>query len=284
MILKRKFIYENSDGDQLIFGLESDFLIKTIGGISENNINLSSSKSIGQVGETITSKEVQRRSITIDGIINGNVEVNRERLLNIIRPKDNAKLICVLNNYESYYLDITPSMTPFVQNTDCVANFQFIVNAEYPYWKNITGSSEQLIGIVPKFKFERNFSGTWKIGETIVSEFINVFNSGSETIGVEFVLRAKTACKNIKIINAETFEYFKINYYMQPFEVIKLTTGFNNKKIISSLNGNIIKNVDLLNSTFLQLRPGDNIFKVEVEENEEGLDVEALYEITKVGI
>ena len=284
MIVQRKFIYENSDGDRIILGLESDFIIKTIEGISENNVELSASRSIGQVGETITGKNVQRRSITINGIINGNVEVNRHRLLNIIRPKDNAKLICELNNYESYYLNITPNMTPIVSNTDCVADFQFVVNSEYPYWRNTLGSSEQLIGIVPRFRFERNFSGTWRVGETVVSELINVYNPGSETIGVEFLLRAKTACKNITIVNAETYEYFKINYSMQPFEVIRLTTGFNNKKIISSLNGNIIKDVDLLNSTFLQLRPGDNVFKVIVEENEEGLDVEAIYEITKVGV
>lgn len=284
MIVKRKFIYVNSDGEELELSITSDFLLKKISGISEITTSISSSKSIGQVGETITGTDVQKRNITVNGIINGNVEVNRNRLLNIIRPKDNAKLICVLNDYESYYLDVTPQNTPDVENTDCVANFQFSLNAAYPYWKNTVGSLTQLIGIVPRFRFERNFSGTWKIGETVVSEFINVFNPGSETIGIEFVLRAKTACKNINIVNVKTYEHFKINYSMQPLEVIRLTTGFNNKKIVSSLNGNIIKNVDLLNSTFLQLRPGDNIFKVIVEENQEGLDVEAVYEITKVGV
>lgn len=284
MIIKRKFIYKNSQGQELIFGLDSEFLLKTIGGISENNIDLSASRSIGQVGETITGKNVQKKSITIDGIINGNVEINRERLLNIIRPKDNAKLICILNDYESYYLDITPTMTPFVSNEDCASDFQFVVNAAYPYWKNTEGSLTRLTGIEPLFRFERNFSGTWKVGQTIVSEFINVNNPGSETIGVEFVLRARTVLRNINIINVNTLEHFSINYTMQPFEIIRIKTGFNQKSINSSINGNIIKHVDLLNSTFLQLSPGDNIFKVIVDENKEGLDIETIYEITKVGL
>lgn len=284
LILQRKYIYVNSDGDELTFSIDSEFIIKTIDGVSENNIDLSTSKSIGQIGETITSKNVQRRSITVDGVINGNTEVNRERLIKLIRPQDNAKLICVLNGYESYYLDITPTMTPKIENTDCASNFQFTLNSAYPYWKNVEGSLTQLTGIVPLFRFERNFTGTWKIGETVVSEFINVKNEGSETIGVEFVLRAKTACRNIKIINVNTLEYFKINYSMKPLEIIRINTGFNNKSIFSSLNGNIIKDVDLLNSTFLQLKPGDNIFKVEVDENKEGLEIETVYEITKVGI
>jgi len=71
---------------------------------------------------------------------------------------------------------------------------------------------------------------------------------------------------------------------MQAGEEIAITTGYNNKRIISSLNGNIIRYLDLINSVFLQLEPGDNIFKFEADENEQGVEAKIKYSTVKVGL
>ena len=71
---------------------------------------------------------------------------------------------------------------------------------------------------------------------------------------------------------------------MQAGEEITITTGYNNKRIISSTNGNIIRYLDLINSVFLQLEPGDNILKFEADVNEIGVEVNINYTTVKVGL
>jgi len=283
MILTRKFIYQNSKGEEIFFALESNFILNSITGISSNAVDISSSESIGQVGSTINYKHVKEKNITINGAIKKDTEINRNKLLDIILPADNSKLFCLIDD-QKYYIEVTPSTTPIIGNLDIGAKFQFTLNCPYPFWQESKINLTTLNGTQPRFRFPMSFTGTWQVGTSIESEFINVRNKGNQRIGMEVTLKADSLCSGFKIQNVKTLEYIYLDYEMQAGEEIAITTGYNNKRIISDLNGNIIRYLDLINSTFLQLEPGDNIFKFTADSNEQGVQVDVNYSTVKVGL
>jgi len=284
MILTRKFLYQNSKGEEIFFALDSNFILNSITGISSNTIDIKSSDSIGQIGSTINYKHIKDKNITVNGTIKKDVEVNREKLLSMVLPADNGKLYCLLDNGNKYYIDVTPDTTPIIDNIDYGAKFQFVLNCPYPFWKESDAKLTLLNGIQPRFKFPINFNGTWQVGTSIETEFINVKNKGNQSVGIEITLKAGSQCNGFKIQNVKTLEYIYLNYGMQAGEEVTITTGYNNKKIISNTNGNIIRYLDLLNSVFLQLEPSDNVFKFTADNNKKGVEVSIKYSTVKVGL
>jgi len=284
MILTRKFMYQNSKGEEIFFSLDSDFILNSIKGISNNTIEIESSDSVNQIGSTINYKHVKEKNITINGAIKKDTEINRERLLSTVLPLDNAKLFCLLDNGNKYYINITPASTPIIDNTDHGAKFQFVLNCPYPFWQNVTSNKRILNGMQALFRFPRNFNNTWKIAVPVVIGFTNVRNVGNQSVGMEITLKATAGCSGFKIQNVKTLEHIYLKYEMQTGEEVVITTGYNNKRIISSINGNIIRYLDLINSTFLQLESGDNILKFSADVNETGVEVSIKYTTVKVGL
>ena len=73
---------------------------------------------------------------------------------------------------------------------------------------------------------------------------------------------------------------------MTAGEKIIISTGYNNKKIVSELDGittNIMNYLDL-NSTFLQLEVGDNLFRYDADDNLSQLEVNIRYTQRYLGI
>lgn len=284
MILTRKFLYQNSKGEEIFFALDSVFILNSIKGIDSNITNIKSTYSVGQTGSTVNYKHIKDKNITINGAIKKDTETNRDKLLNTVLPSDNAKLFCILDDGNRYYINIIPVTTPIIDNVDHGAKFQIVLNCPYPFWKDSGINSSTLNGIQPRFRFPRNFSGTWQVASSIATEFVNVRNTGNQSIGMEINLKADSTCSGFKIQNVKTLEYIYLDYEMQVGEEITITTGYNNKRIISSINGNIIRYLDLINSVFLQLEPGDNVLKFEADVNETGVEVSIKYTTVKVGM
>lgn len=283
MILTRKFMYQNSRGDEIFFALDSNFILNSISGIDSNDIDLQSSDSVGQIGSTINYKHIKDKNITINGAIKKDVETNRAKLLDVVLPSDDAKLYCIIDD-QRYFIKVTPSTTPIIANVDHGAKFQFVLNCPYPFWEDSVENLSTLNGVQPKFSFSLNLSGTWQLGSSIATEFVNIRNSGNQAVGMTITLKADSLCSGFKVQNVKTLEYIFLNYEMEAGEEVVITTGYNNKKIISSIDGSIIKYLDLINSTFLQLEPGDNILKFTAEYNEPGVQTNITYSTVKVGL
>ena len=81
---------------------------------------------------------------------------------------------------------------------------------------------------------------------------------------------------NPSLINVLTQEYFKVNKTLTAGEEIRINTNIGEKKIVGTLNGvssNYFKYRDL-DSTWLQLAVGDNLFRYDADS---GLDVLECY-------
>ena len=118
------------------------------------------------------------------------------------------------------------------------------------------------------------------------SLIVNVNNTGDVKCGIIIEFKAKGSLRNPSLYNVNTREYIKINKEMVAGEVIKVNTNIGSKKITKVLSGvetNILNYIDL-NSVFLQLDVGDNLFRYDAEENLNNLEVSIYYNPYYLGV
>lgn len=274
-----KYLYKNELGETIEFSPFSEIIALKVRGINGHDVDIASTKGINQIGDTITNITVKSKMVTIDGVIKGNLDHNRKLLINTIRPQLKGTFYAINNKTEEIYkIDVVAKQTPIIGFGLNYQEFQLTFNCAYPYWKREEENKTDIRSLIPLFRFPRNFSSTWKFSEYQRSEFINVQNDGNEKTGLKIVLTSSTVATNPKLLNVETGEYIKLNYSMSANETITITTGYNNKKVISNKNGNLFKYIDLINSTFLQLDIGKNIFKFTADTNENNINVVVYYD------
>lgn len=293
MSVNREYIYQNSAGESIIFSPSSDFFPTLIEGITSNEVDITTTQHIYQIGTDISNITVGGRSITIEGFIKDKFSYNRNKMLELISPNDRGQLICKLPNGEKYFLDVTPSQTPVIETPiftkwSKFQFFQFSLFAPFPYWRNKRKVESFLNGYRPMLAFPRviNPNGTKPFKRSTLERgvFITIDNDSGQDLGLQFHLKAKTEVVNPKIIQVSTGYFLELNYTMQPSELIVINTDYMRKSIKSSINGNIMKNMDLIKSRFLMLEKGRNIFKFESQTNTQGVDVICYHDDIKVGI
>lgn len=284
MMIKRKYILENEKGNSIELSFSSDFILQKFEGLSHIEIDLSTSKTLSQIGDTITNKYIKSKTLTINGIIKNNTIYNRNKLIDIVTPLSKLKLKCILEDGFEYYLDVIASKTPIIENIDSGPKFQFDLMAAYPFWVRKDKTTTKFQTVKKLFKFPVTFKGSYMLGQTIREDFVTVRNEGNFSTGLEIKIFCKGIASNFSIQNVITLEYIKLNYTSVAGELITITTGYNNKKVTSNKNGDITKNLDLINTTFLQLEPGENIFKFQAQTGLNNTLVEMNFDIIKVGI
>jgi hypothetical protein len=103
---------------------------------------------------------------------------------------------------------------------------------------------------------------------------------------MRIVFRALGELENPQLFNVNTREYMKLNYTMQGGDVITVDTSYGAKNIILTRNGvetNIYRYMDV-DSTFLQLDIGDNIFRYDADDGLSNLEVTVYFSQKYLGV
>ena len=107
------------------------------------------------------------------------------------------------------------------------------------------------------------------------SLIVVIENKGAVDVGMKIVFRANGTLQGPSLFNINTQKYFKVNKTMQAGEEIVVNTIIGEKKIQGTFNGvttNYFKYRDL-DSEWLQLKVGDNLFRYDADDNVENLEV-----------
>ena len=103
---------------------------------------------------------------------------------------------------------------------------------------------------------------------------VSVYNAGSLTTGFTIIFKAIGTCSNPKITNARTLEFFEIDKSLVAGEKIVIDTLVGEKSVIGTLLG-VSSNYyryKTLDSVWLQLQPGDNVFRFDAAENPQKIE------------
>lgn len=277
--LSKTFMYVNEYGESLTFEYARGFLINKPVGIDTVSVSLSQAQGINQVGATVQSKNVQPRPVNISGILVGDRQSkNKDLLLSVIRPDLGGKLYA-----DDFYLDVHPTSTPTIGPSPTFAPFEFSLLAAYPFWQHDESIKAVLSGLSYRFRLPANFSRPYKFAETIVTQFINVVNSGQLPVPFTATFFAKGDCLNPKLTNVSNGKYLLIEKPMVAGERIVLEITHDRTYVTSSIDGDI-RGALLLESNLFELSVGDNVLKPEAESGGDQLEVTIDFATEKVGI
>ena len=139
------FEYVTENG-AVSFSEDSDFWITDIDGLSSNEITISETQGVNQIGSTRSSQSVRPRDLTVTGVLFGDLKENRRALLSCVSPMVPARFF-IHEDGESWYLEGTPKRTPVMEETAEMQQFQFILHCPYPYWRTADDANTLLAGI-----------------------------------------------------------------------------------------------------------------------------------------
>lgn len=246
--------------------------------------NHHSYKYVNQIGVFVTGTSLETRDVSVTGWIIAKTEIQmneRKKMLNrFVNPQQLIKL-----TYKEYDLEFLPNTSvkysaTLVENNEVVCRFKIEGLCPDPLFKENTENRVAAATTFGMFHFPLIINKTQQNPPQIVfglrqpSLFISVYNSGAVRTGMQMVFKATGTVKNPSFINVFTQEFFKINKTMVAGETITINTIIGEKKVIGILDGaehNYFKYRDL-DSTWLQLEVGDNLFRYDADENIDGLE------------
>jgi hypothetical protein len=159
--------------------------------------------------------------------------------------------------------------------------------APNPFWQDINATKTEIAIWRGAFEFPLELVEEGiELGYREPSLIVNILNKGDVATGMRIQFKALATVENPSLFNVNTREYIKINKTMSTGEIITVTTGFGDKKVYLDNNGvvtNAFNYIDL-NSTFLQLEVGDNLFRYDADEGIDNLEVSIYYTPQYLGV
>lgn len=242
-------------------------------------------KYVNQIGVYVTGTSLGTREVEVTGWVIADTEnqmTQRKQMLNrFVNPQQKIEL-----SYAGYKLDFNPDNSikysaTFVENNDVVCKFKINGTCADPLFRDdnedkITAASTRALFHFPlMIKAIDNGFPTVMFGLREPSLIVNVFNKGAVGTGMRIVFKALGTLTNPSFIDVDTQEFFKINKTMYAGETIEVNTNIGEKKIVGMINGieqNYFKYRDL-DSTWLQLEVGDNLFRYDADAGIDNLEV-----------
>lgn len=242
-------------------------------------------KYVNQIGVSITSTSLKERSITVTGWIIADTEEEmdeRKQFLN--RYFDPRYEIDVM--YKNYFLRFVPDNTVKYgtsekENNDTIVQFQIKGTCADPLFSEINGSKETIAATIATFHFPLIMSTNLYergivFGYRQPSLTAKVTNKGAVEVGMKIVFKAIGELTNPRLIDVNTREFVAIEKSMVAGEEIVINTNVGEKSIQGKIGNEDYSNYFMykdLDSTWLQLRLGDNLFRYDADSGLDNLEV-----------
>lgn len=242
-------------------------------------------KYVNQIGVYVTGTSLGTREVEVTGWIVADTEAqmtDRKRMLNrFVNPQQLIEL-----SYQKYCLEFLPDSsikysTTVVENNEVMCKFKIVGMAADPLFKDGHENKISAASTKPMFHFPLIINNTTQKPPTIVfgkrepSLMVNIYNAGSVSTGMRIILKAQGTLTGPSLVNVYTQDYLKLNKTMYAGETVEIDTTTGRKKVVASVNGlelNYFKYRDL-DSTWLQLEVGDNLFRYDADTGIDNLEV-----------
>lgn len=269
------FIYENSIGS-IRFAFDSDFWITDVTGLSGLDVTLSESQSSGQTGATLTNQSVQPRTATFDGAIFEPLDVNRQKLIDVVAPMENATLYKIEDG-ETLYLDVYPERTPEITPGEGEQDFQMRLRAPYPYWRSVKTLSSMVAGLIAMFEFPFYTGGEWWISKFSDDFFTTIENKGNVPIYPTIVFAARAELSRPELLHIESGKALLFKNTMLAGERMIVTTLYGQQGVVHiDRYGKVTNGFRYLKTgsdLSMALLPGENTLRADAATNRQGLSV-----------
>ena len=285
-----KLIYTNERGESLEFSISSPYHVnvsKDVSGISDIRNTLYTSSSMGQHGETFIAQKIEPREIEIDGSINRKdkdvaLELRR-RAQKILNPELAATLTYVYKDFVRV-IDCKVDNAPVFSRKEVLIDFTLQFTCPSPFWREEQEDKADIASWISSFEFELEIPQDEGIefGYREPNIIVDVYNEGDVATGMRIEFRAQGTLINPVLLNVDTGEYIRVNAQLEAGDIVTINTEYGSKGAVLQRNGaetDFFRYVDV-DSTFMQLSIGDNIFRYDAESGVDQLEV-TLYHSNK---
>ena len=273
--------------------LELNKLYKDVTGLSDVRNAIYSTNSMGQDGDTYLGYRIESRDIDIVGYIkerDKQAAQNLRRKLNrILNPQYEATLTYVFGDFRRV-IGCKIDDAPIFKRKPIFEQFTVSLSCLNPFWREETETREDIATWIGGFEFPvpdglELYDG-WEIGYRQPSLIVNVYNSGDVKSGIRIEFRAIGAVTNPVLLNVDTREFIKLNISLVAGDVLTVSTGYGEKAVKLNRGGTITDAFRYLDvdSSYLQIAVGDNLFRYSADANAENLEVSIYHNNLYLGV
>lgn len=289
-----KLTYINSRGETLEFSVTSVLhcnVSKDVTGIAGIDNTIYKTNSMGQHGDTYISQRYEARDITIVGHINSRdkdrVLELRRKVEKILNAELDAKLIYTYKDFVRV-IDCKVDGRPLFKSSKVFMQYSIPITCCNPFWREEAEAKKDIAAWVSswEFDFEIPEEGI-ELGYREPSVIVNVYNEGDVKSGMRVEFRAVGTVVNPVLLNVDTQEYLKlIDTTMVAGDIITINTEYGSKGAALTRDGEVIdyfRHIDV-DSTFMQLAIGDNVFRYDAESGVTALEATIYHSNKYLGV
>lgn len=292
MVTDRKIIISNGNISQEI--TKDPFYVSKMDGFDSLETVIVTSQGFDQDGAALLNSYVLPRDISVSGQIKADTAIQmqglHDKLLTLFAPKRSI----TINHYyggKNRIINAMVEKTPKIEFTEVSTIHEYTVQmkATEPYWKDDSETLVQIANWNGCFHFPLSIPITGVIfGVKSAALIVNVYNKSAIKVGMRFDFIANGQVKNPQLFNVNTREFFKLRCTMEAGEQITIVTG--EDKIVqrkaAGITQNYIGKIDLAGggNTFLELDPGDNLFRYAADSGEDMLEVKIYFNNKYLGV
>lgn len=286
-----KLTYTNERGESVVFSHASIFHTNAVSGLSDVRNEIYSINSMGQDGDTYLGNRIESREIEIVGSINernkDKMREYRRKLNRVLNPQYSATLTYEYGDFLRV-IDCKVDNAPVFSRKAILQDFTVQLLCLNPFWRKQSETRDDIAAWVGGFEFpeEIPIDEGWEIGYRQPSLIVNVYNEGDVQTGIRVEFRALGIVEGPSLLNVDTQEFIKLNFSMQAGDVLSVSTGYGQKEVTLKRNGVISDAFRYLDvdSSYLQLVAGDNLFRYDAESALENLEVSIYHNDLYLGV
>lgn len=267
-------------GDVLNLGLDYGVAFD-ITPLSGMDIDIFTSQSFQQVGESVENSSVLGLTREIYGVIIDNEKSTQEKLFKVFSAFSSGRL-----HVGDRYCDFVTSKTPYISREKSGRlTFMTAIFCPYPFWLDEKSTEYTFGGITPAFSFpvmyDNHIYSTRKPIETT-----NCYNKGNvkQTMEIEFSTLAFS--NGFGLRDDSTGEFVKIKEKIYAGDKVGIRQENGELKINLTRDGEITNIISKLvnKSTLFELKAGDNVLTPFADEGIENLNIYVKFNPAYTGV
>ena len=255
-------IAQNKYGQELELTHNDAYVIESIEGLDPPDAVINTTRNANADGSIFNSSYVDNRQITITLAINGPAEANRINLYRYFKAKYPVTLYYKNDTRDVYITGYVQNIQIEFFNKKQIA--QIIILCPEPFFSGTDSNITDFANVESLFEFPFSIETPVAFSQILPLQKKNIINHGDVETGAIFRLKAIGNATNPMVFNDERLELIGFNLSMSAGDELVINTNKKHKSAKLTHNGvttSVINKISM-NSTWMQLLPGDNIIGI----------------------
>lgn len=265
------------DGKTITIGHTRPYWLQKVDGLGELDCDVESEKASGQDGELYKGATANKRNVVIKLTVippEGKTHAEiREEFFAFFVPRESGVLYL-------YDTATTKKIEYKVENCDfdmdgIFRDVTLSLLCHDPIFQGAEDESAEIAETTGLIEWPLNLPPEFEVGIKATALMATIVNDSSVTRGLTIIFRASGEVVNPGMVEVNRQQSLRIITTMHAGDVITLTTGPQNKRLklkrgTEEMN---INNLWEFGGTWLQVEPGENVFRYTADSGTEALEV-----------